>query len=259
MRIASIVVLTLALRIFAQSTGTESNNGSNLSTSSTTESDTLVSVAPTTTISEPENSGTTTTTSTTESPTATAPPPVGGGATCVQSCLAKAATQVGCKNLVDVPCVCQSAAYMSTAQICFNDSFCQNADVQNAIEDYGTVCRNGNQNSGTETSPRSTSPTPSRTRSRSDGLTSATTQTFIVTSGAVLTLSGGSTTRIVSDFTTTRTGQVGDFATDSTPVQGTETSRPTSNYATSVHLIGRNHGQALATLGIFNALVTLLF
>ncbi|GAB1523408.1 hypothetical protein RhiTH_006556 [Rhizoctonia solani] len=130
MRIVSIVVLTLALQIFAQSTGTESNNGSNLSTSSTTESDTLVSVAPTTTISEPENSGTTTTTSTTESPTATAPPPVGGGATCVQSCLAKAATQVGCKNLVDVPC---------------------NADVQNAIEDYGTVCRNGNQNSGTET------------------------------------------------------------------------------------------------------------
>ncbi|QRW25556.1 hypothetical protein RhiXN_07505 [Rhizoctonia solani] len=218
MRIASIVVLTLALRIFAQSTGTESNNGSNLSTSSTTESDTLVSVAPTTTISEPENSGTTTTTSTTESPTATAPLLLEAVRRVFNHAWPRLQLRLDVKTLWMFLAFVK--AYMSTAQICFNDSFCQNADVQNAIEDYGTVCRNGNQNSGTETSPRSTSPTPSRTRSRSDGLTSATTQTFVVTSGAVLTLSGGSTTRIVSDFTTTRTGQVGDFATDSTLFRG---------------------------------------
>ncbi|CAE6348842.1 unnamed protein product [Rhizoctonia solani] len=82
MRIASIIALTLALRIVAQSTSTELDGGANLSTSSTpAESTPLVSSTPTTTIFDPGVSETVTSTSTTVPPTATSPPPIGGGAT----------------------------------------------------------------------------------------------------------------------------------------------------------------------------------
>jgi hypothetical protein len=79
-----------------------------------------------------------------------------------------------------------------------------------------------------------------------------------VTSGAVLTLFGGSSTTVTSGFTTTRTGQAGDFATDGAIVQESGIPKPTSNAAVAVYPI-KSYGQLLAVLSISNALVVLIF
>ncbi|CAE6441293.1 unnamed protein product [Rhizoctonia solani] len=82
MRILSILALTLAMRVVAQSASTELDAGSELSTSMiSTQSEPSVSDTPTPTISDPGNIETATSTSTTLPPTGTSPPPLGGGAT----------------------------------------------------------------------------------------------------------------------------------------------------------------------------------
>ncbi|CAE6450882.1 unnamed protein product [Rhizoctonia solani] len=265
MRIASILALTLAMRVVAQSASTTPDVTPELSTRIiSTESEPPVSHTPTPTISDPGITETTTSTTTTPpTSTSTAPPPIGGGATCVQSCLAKAATQAGCKNSADVPCICQSGVYINTAQGCFSTSACENADVQSAIGDYGTVCRNGNPSSESNQSSRSISSASSRTRRYSGSLSVVTTQTLVVTSGAVITLSGGSATTVSSGFTTTRTGQAGDFATGGpfAPEPGaTEAAGngAAGNGAPKVHPVAWNHGGILVALGVVGGALVLV-
>ncbi|CAE6480184.1 hypothetical protein ACGC1H_005296 [Rhizoctonia solani] len=250
MRITSTLTLILAMRVVAQTASTEPDAGSELSTRTiSTQSNSLVSDTPTPTISDPGSTefATGTSTSTTLPPTGTSPPPIGGGATCVQSCLAEAAAQAGCKSSVDVRCICQSGIYISTAQSCFSNSACDNANSQSAIGDYGTVCRNGN---GSNQSSRSVSSTLTRTKSYSGSLASPTTQTFIVTSGAVITLPSGSATTITSGFTTTRTGQAGDFATGGAVVPDPRASNAPSNGAIAARSTGWKYGGILTALGV---------
>ncbi|KEP50487.1 hypothetical protein V565_079110 [Rhizoctonia solani 123E] len=205
MRIISTLTLMFAVRVIAQTASTEPDADSELSTwTISTQSNPLVSDTPTPTISDPEITEITTSTftSTTLPPTGTSPPPIGGGATCVQSCLAEAASRAGCKSSVDVP------------------------------------------------SSRSVSSTLTRTKSYSGSLASSTTQTFIVTSGAVITLPSGSATTITSGFTTTRTGQAGDFATGGAVVPNPGASEAPSNGALVARPTAWKCGGILTALGV---------
>ncbi|CAE7205707.1 unnamed protein product [Rhizoctonia solani] len=253
MKIIAFLALALATRVVAQSASTEPETGPESSASPVfTQSDPPISETPTPTISGPRDTETSTTSITLPTPSATSP--VGGGATCVQSCLAKAASQAGCTSSADVPCICQSRIYASTAQSCFSDSACENGASQSAIGDYGTVCRNGNTSSETNQSSRPTSPIPSRTKSYSGRLASPTTQTIVITSGAVVTLPGGSATTIVSGYTTTRTGQAGDFADGGamTPDPGA------GNGATVTRPTVWGYGGGLVVLGIIGGALVFL-
>ncbi|CAE7199024.1 unnamed protein product, partial [Rhizoctonia solani] len=71
-------------------------------------------------------------------PTASATPPSGGGATCVQDCLAHAASQVGCGGSGNLRCACNKSAYV--AWDCFGQSGCAGPDIGRALGDLNVAC-----------------------------------------------------------------------------------------------------------------------
>ncbi|KAJ1306307.1 hypothetical protein OPQ81_011006 [Rhizoctonia solani] len=163
--------------------------------------------------SAPSGTSTIPTEPSTTTPVSSAAPPSGGGATCVQRCLAQSASSVGCQSGADLPCVCNSQTYLSLARTCFTNSGCNEDASQAAVQDYGIACSATTTPSGSSISTRSTQPT-SRTRTNNPSLTSLTTQTLAFTSGEVVSISRGLSSTVTSGFTTVRTGQAGDFATD---------------------------------------------
>jgi hypothetical protein len=102
MRVFALFALALATKALAQASSSESEPI--LEPTSTlvlvTDSDTEIIITPTPT-------PTPTPTTTTPPPiVSTAAPPIGGGATCVQKCLADAASKVGCTGGADLQCIC---------------------------------------------------------------------------------------------------------------------------------------------------------
>ncbi|KAG8714161.1 hypothetical protein FRC08_012301 [Ceratobasidium sp. 394] len=185
------------------------------------------------TSSRPEPEPTTTTPRTTSRPTPTetssseqattssASVPTGGGQSCVQSCMALAASDSGCNGFTDSQCVCASSGFLDDAQQCFTAQNCDPAAVTGAIRAYSSVCRNlsasSDTTSTTDTSSSTTSwptatvpPTPPPSRSVPDR-TATVLETFVIQSGAVITVSGSVYTA-GSAITTTFSGQFGDFA-----------------------------------------------
>ncbi|CAE6519503.1 hypothetical protein RSOLAG22IIIB_10594 [Rhizoctonia solani] len=73
--------------------------------------------------------------------TATSNPGTGGGATCVQGCLARAASQVGCGGSGNFWCVCKKGAYVGKAWDCFGQSGCSGSDIGKALGDLNVACR----------------------------------------------------------------------------------------------------------------------
>ncbi|CAE7126085.1 unnamed protein product [Rhizoctonia solani] len=74
-------------------------------------------------------------------PTPSAAPPSGGGATCAQGCLARAATQVRCGGSGDFRCVCNKSEYVGQARACFDQSRCAGSDIGQALEHLDIACR----------------------------------------------------------------------------------------------------------------------
>ncbi|CAE6480206.1 hypothetical protein ACGC1H_005299 [Rhizoctonia solani] len=72
---------------------------------------------------------------------ATSGPGSGGGATCVQGCLARAASQVGCGGSANFWCVCKKGAYVGKAWDCFGQSGCPGPDIGKALGDLNVACR----------------------------------------------------------------------------------------------------------------------
>ncbi|QRV98476.1 hypothetical protein RhiJN_26495 [Ceratobasidium sp. AG-Ba] len=134
----------------------------------------------------------------------TAAPPNGGGATCVQDCLAIAASGAGCSSSVDIRCVCSSFTFLGLAQNCFGMSSCDSGSASRALNDQRVVCGAGATTStGQPTQAPSTASalTPVRTDSGTlSGFNTVTTSrqasssTVLLSSGAVLTVSGVRTT-----------------------------------------------------------------
>lgn len=112
MRFSSILALTLALHVVAQSP--DDPEQTNLDPEpEPTQSDPPETIVPEPTITEPATTETeTATTEPTITPTSTAAPPSGGGATCVQTCLTRAASQAGCKSGADSACVCKRCVFL---------------------------------------------------------------------------------------------------------------------------------------------------
>ncbi|KEP47001.1 CFEM domain protein [Rhizoctonia solani 123E] len=73
--------------------------------------------------------------------TATSGSGSGGGATCVQGCLARAASQVGCGSSANFWCVCKKGAYVGKAWDCFGQSGCPGSDIGKALGDLKSACR----------------------------------------------------------------------------------------------------------------------
>ncbi|KAG8706711.1 hypothetical protein FRC08_000897 [Ceratobasidium sp. 394] len=155
-------ILVLTLHVAAQTTSEpiESEPITSLDPTPTSEPETSITPAP--------ESGAISTT-TTPAPESTAIPPEGGGASCVQGCLVRAAAEVGCKSITDFTCVCASSGYLQEARSCFSEFSCQSSAVGAAVKDYNTAC---NVNS----------------------------ESPVITSGAVTTVSGSART-VTSRFT----------------------------------------------------------
>ncbi|CAE6466308.1 unnamed protein product [Rhizoctonia solani] len=68
-------------------------------------------------------------------------PGTGGGPTCVQSCLARAASQVGCGGSANFWCVCKKNAYIGKAWDCFGQSGCPGDAIGRALGDLNVACR----------------------------------------------------------------------------------------------------------------------
>ncbi|QRV98480.1 CFEM domain protein [Ceratobasidium sp. AG-Ba] len=203
------------------------------------------SIDPTTTVPGPTITPGPDTTIPSETSTAgiivsTAIPPVGGGATCVQTCLVRAAAGAGCQSSTDLACVCSGENYLGLAQICFSEFSCQASAVSEAEGDYNGICRIGNDSSSslaTSSSSRSNSPVSSRM---------VTSRAVIIISGAVITVSGSAST-IMSGFTTIQTGD-----TSPTGVPGGTLPGASSNSALNLQ------SNAVAGLGIIGGAAILL-
>ncbi|KAG9122788.1 hypothetical protein FRC07_000681 [Ceratobasidium sp. 392] len=177
----------------------------------------------------PEPTSTRTTTSTADDPNTTsqAIPPTGGGPNCVQTCMSQAADSAGCSSFTDAPCICSSPTFLDIAQTCFSAQQCDPAAVTGANRAYDSTCRNLSMSSDTTTSTDTTTPTsntspqPSMTRttvtrtlsptSRVPESTEKVVETFVIQSGAVITISSAVYTA-GSNLMTTFSGQYGDFA-----------------------------------------------
>ncbi|KAH7335026.1 hypothetical protein B0J17DRAFT_97390 [Rhizoctonia solani] len=68
-------------------------------------------------------------------------PGSGGGPTCVQTCLARAASQVGCGSSANFWCVCKKGAYIGKAWDCFGQSGCPGDAIGRALGDLNVACR----------------------------------------------------------------------------------------------------------------------
>ncbi|QRV84421.1 hypothetical protein RhiJN_12437 [Ceratobasidium sp. AG-Ba] len=188
------------------------------------------------TSTEPPETSTTLTDTFSETTTSTPPAttsasassPVGGGQTCVQACLAQAATNVGCNGLGKSHAVDSkrhthfwtlSSSFMSNAESCFANDNCDSAAVSSATSDYQSVC----DSLSTPRITPSTTPTPSRppqpsitqtpvTRtpspSRPPESTVSSVATFVIQSGAVITVSNSVYTA-GGVVTTTFSGKMG--------------------------------------------------
>ncbi|QRV98468.1 CFEM domain protein [Ceratobasidium sp. AG-Ba] len=146
------------------------------------------------------------TTSIPPAPTATSPS--GGGQTCVQKCLAQAATDSGCNGFTDSRCICTSSSFMNNARNCFSDQNCDPAMIASATQDYSSVCGSLSVAGTTITSNRAGSAT--RTSWLPDSTVSGI-ATYVIQSGAVITVSNSVYTA-GSVVTTTFSGKMGDFA-----------------------------------------------
>ncbi|CAE6450854.1 unnamed protein product [Rhizoctonia solani] len=224
MRLCIVFAMALVMGVLGQSSSNEPDVSvvtNSPAPEPTTPPPSLITITEAPITSPPSETSTISTEPTTTITTlSTAAPPSGGGATCVQQCLAQSAATVGCRSGADVACVCNSQTYLSLARTCFTNSGCDDISSQQAVQDYGTACSATTTPAETSMSTRSTS----HTRTNSGSLTSLTTRTIVFTSGAVVSISRGVSSTITSGFTTVRTGQAGDFATDggSVPTSGTD-------------------------------------
>ncbi|KAF8721661.1 hypothetical protein RHS02_08866, partial [Rhizoctonia solani] len=64
-----------------------------------------------------------------------------GGRTCVQDCLARAASQVNCGGAGNFWCVCKKSAYVGKAWDCFGQMRCPGADIGRALADLNAACQ----------------------------------------------------------------------------------------------------------------------
>ncbi|KAF8667984.1 hypothetical protein RHS04_09219 [Rhizoctonia solani] len=64
-----------------------------------------------------------------------------GGRTCVQDCLARAASQVNCGGVGNFWCVCKKSAYVGKAWDCFGQMRCPGADIGRALADLNAACQ----------------------------------------------------------------------------------------------------------------------
>ncbi|QRV98469.1 hypothetical protein RhiJN_26488 [Ceratobasidium sp. AG-Ba] len=184
-------------------------------------------------------SETTTPSSTSASPSSTfasASSPVGGGQTCVQDCLAQAASSIGLliqdafaqgkSHLIHAGrhthSWMHSSSFVSNARSCFTDENCDSAAASSAISDHTSVCDSLSTPSITSgTTPTSSRPpqpsitqtpvtrTPSPSRPPESTVSSV--ATFVIQSGAVITVSNSVYTA-GGVVTTTFSGKMGDFA-----------------------------------------------
>ncbi|KAG8737955.1 hypothetical protein FRC10_007469 [Ceratobasidium sp. 414] len=139
--------------------------------------------------------------------------------------MALAASDSGCNGFTD-----SHAGFLADAQQCFTAQNCDPGAVTGALREYYSVCRNLSVSSDT-TSTTSTSSTIDTSSSTSDTTswppvtvtpspppsrsvpdrTATVIETFIIQSGAVITVSGRAYTAGAA-LTTTFSGQFGDFA-----------------------------------------------
>ncbi|KAJ1306309.1 hypothetical protein OPQ81_011008 [Rhizoctonia solani] len=68
-------------------------------------------------------------------------PGEGGGATCVQTCLARAASQVGCGGSANFRCVCKKGGYVGKSWDCFGQSGCPADAIGRALADLNVACQ----------------------------------------------------------------------------------------------------------------------
>ncbi|KAG9122746.1 hypothetical protein FRC07_000743 [Ceratobasidium sp. 392] len=148
----------------------------------------------------------------------------GGGPSCVQDCLAKAASNAGCRS---------SSTFRGLAQNCFGINECEASSASRALGEMNTACRTvvttsqGGQAPPTQSFPTSSAPTPPPTNpsvpdptQSNPAATSAPTNrqtaptTLVLSSGDVITLSGIRTT-LVAGFTTVLSQPTGATATKS--------------------------------------------
>ncbi|KAG8716913.1 hypothetical protein FRC09_015034 [Ceratobasidium sp. 395] len=164
------------------------------------------------------------TTSTVEQlPTTSAAPPAGGGPNCVQECMAQAASLAGCSAFTDAECVCGNSHFFQDAQSCFRSQNCDPSAAIAAGSEYSSTCQNLSMSIGatsatdsttSDSQPPITHNTASRTQPTSRSVpesTFRTVETYVIQSGAVITVSGAVYTAN-APLTTTFSGQYGDFA-----------------------------------------------
>ncbi|KAG8782813.1 hypothetical protein FRC12_020385 [Ceratobasidium sp. 428] len=65
----------------------------------------------------------------------------GGGPSCAQDCLAKAASGAGCSSFVDRQCICSSSTFRDLAKNCFGMSKCDASSASRALNDVNTPCQ----------------------------------------------------------------------------------------------------------------------
>ncbi|CAE6348800.1 unnamed protein product [Rhizoctonia solani] len=243
MRVSALFALGLATKALAQasSSGPEPTPEPTTTLVFITDSDTQTTITSTPTSTE-----------TTSFPiVSTAAPPTGGGATCVQRCLAEAADSVGCRGGADLECVCASGSYLSMARTCFTNSTCDNELSQAAVQDYGAACGATPTPSETLVTTRSTSLTPTPI--------SPTTQTVVLTTSVVVTTPGGATSTVTSGFTTVRTVQNSGLTTGGASAPTTSTGGGSSNGAPGMNIGHLTSMGTMLSLGVIGGIVVLAF
>ncbi|KAF8721660.1 hypothetical protein RHS02_08864, partial [Rhizoctonia solani] len=252
MRVSVLFALGLATSVLGQAitSGTPDPTTTTIEFITDTDTETTITSTPTSTSSS------------TFPIASTAAPPVGGGATCVQRCLAEAADNVGCRGGADLTCVCASGSYLSIARTCFSDSRCDDALSQSAVQDYGSACSVSptppQPPVTTPVPPPTPTPTPTPTRTTNAPPAPPTTQTVILTSSVVVTGPGGTASTIASGFTTIRTNQPGSQTTGGASGPSTSAGGGSSNGAAGVNLGHLASMRTMVGLGVVGAIVVLL-
>ncbi|KAG8782231.1 hypothetical protein FRC12_021055 [Ceratobasidium sp. 428] len=187
----------------------------------------------------------------------------GGGPSCAQDCLARAASGAGCSSSVDMQCVCSSPTFRGLAQNCFGMSNCDASSASRALNDVNTLCQAG-QAPPPGPSPTFSAPAPAPTVAPpSPGPSSANpapntettnrqaAQTSVLSSGAILTISGMRTT-LTAGITTVLTQPTGTGVT-----KPAESGSPDGNASNSVSRV-RELGGWMMALGCLGGLAILL-
>ncbi|CAE6348776.1 unnamed protein product [Rhizoctonia solani] len=73
--------------------------------------------------------------------TATGDSGTAGGRTCVQGCLAQAASQVNCGGAGNFRCVCKKKDYVGKAWDCFGQMGCSGPEIGSALADLNVACQ----------------------------------------------------------------------------------------------------------------------